>query len=68
METKHKATNIELTIENGVVTYVRQIRKDEIIASFDTFFWLVKKAGYKVTPPDELDEVNTKTKELAEAE
>jgi len=68
MEIEHEAINIELTIKNGVVTYVRQIRKDEIIASFDTFFWLVKQAGYKVTPPDELDEVNTKTKELAEAE
>ncbi len=28
MESEHEAINIALTIENGVVTNVRQIRKD----------------------------------------
>ncbi|MBL7635929.1 hypothetical protein [Atlantibacter hermannii] len=68
METKHEATRIELTIENGVVTYVRQVQKGEITASLDTFFWIAKRAGYKVIPPDEPDEINVQTLELAEAE
>lgn len=38
METEHEAITIELTIENGVVTYVRKVQKGEITASFDTFF------------------------------
>lgn len=43
MESEHEAINIALTIENGVVTNVRQIRKDEHIASLETFLWIVKR-------------------------
>ncbi|EJC0948164.1 hypothetical protein MX209_004738 [Salmonella enterica] len=40
-----------MTIENGQVTDTRKVRDNELIASMDTFFWMVKKAGYKVIPP-----------------
>lgn len=53
MEAKHEAITIELTIENGVVTYVRKVQNGEITASFDTFFWLAKQAGYTIIPPQE---------------
>lgn len=53
MEAKHEVITIELTIENGVVTYVRKVQKGEITASFDTFFWLAKQAGYKIIPQQE---------------
>lgn len=53
METEHEAITIELTIKNGVVTYVHKVQKGEITASFDTFFWLAKQAGYKIIPPQE---------------
>lgn len=55
MDIKHEAVNITLTIENGVVTHSRPVLKDELIASFDTFFWLAKRAGYKIIPPDDFD-------------
>ncbi|QPF26526.1 hypothetical protein SB6412_03379 [Klebsiella pasteurii] len=53
MEAKHEVITIELTIENGVVTYVRKVQKGEITASLDTFFWLAKQADYKIIPPQE---------------
>ncbi|WP_430690512.1 hypothetical protein [Klebsiella quasipneumoniae] len=53
MEAKHEVITIELTIENGVVTYVRKVQKGEITASFNTFFWLAKQAGYEIIPPQE---------------
>ena len=68
METKHKAIRIELTIENGAVTYVRQVQEGEITASFDTFFWIAKQAGYKVIAPDMPVEMNVRTTEFSEVE
>ncbi|MBW5985585.1 hypothetical protein FMK90_25635 [Klebsiella grimontii] len=68
METEHEAINIALTIENGVVTNVRQIRKDEHIASLDTFLWIVKRAGYEVIPPQENTQNQENIKIPAEVE
>lgn len=68
METKHEATRIELTIENGAVTYVRQVQKGEITASLDTFFWIAKQAGYKIIAPNTPAEMNLQATEFAEAE
>ncbi|QET67591.1 hypothetical protein [Citrobacter werkmanii] len=68
METEHEAINIALTIENGVVTNVRQIRKDEHIASLDTFLWIVKRTGYEVIPPQENTQNPENIKVLAEVE
>lgn len=39
-----------MTIENGQVIDTRNVRDNELIASMDTFFWMAKKAGYKVIP------------------
>ena len=68
METEHEAINISLTIENGVVTNVRQIRKDEHIASLDTFLWMVKRAGYEVVAPQENTQNQENIKIPAEVE
>ena len=68
MESEHEALNIALTIENGVDTNVRQIRKDEHIASLETFLWIVKRAGYEVVPPQESTQDPENIKVLAEVE
>lgn len=68
METKHEAINVALTIENGVVINVRQIRENEFTASLDTFFWLAKRAGYKIIPPHEHNDEPMNAEEPAEVE
>lgn len=68
MESEHEAINIALTIENGVVTNVRQIRKDEHIASLETFLWIIKRAGYEVVPPQESTQDPENIKVPAEVE
>ncbi|EAM7934383.1 hypothetical protein FGS43_22195 [Salmonella enterica] len=47
----HKKVQVVMTIENGQVINIRNVRNNELIASMDTFFWMAKKAGYKVIPP-----------------
>ncbi|EBS6881379.1 hypothetical protein CB018_22455 [Salmonella enterica] len=47
----HKKVQVVMTIENGQVIDTRNVRDNELIASMDTFFWMAKKASYKVIPP-----------------
>ncbi|EAU9422201.1 hypothetical protein EOH98_23425 [Salmonella enterica] len=45
----HKKVQVVMTIENGQVIDTHNVRDNELIASMDTFFWMAKKAGYKVS-------------------
>ena len=59
----HEKVQIVMTIENGQVTDVCKVRDGELIASMDTFFWMAKKAGYKVIAPhqEEISGTNSNT-------
>ncbi|KFK98104.1 hypothetical protein [Serratia sp. Ag1] len=46
-------TKIVLSIESGKLVAFRNVREDEITASFDTFLHYAKQAGWKVIPPKE---------------
>ncbi|EEJ2343903.1 hypothetical protein AHS03_005437, partial [Salmonella enterica subsp. enterica serovar Oslo] len=38
----HKKMQVVMTIENGQVINIRNVRDNELIASMDTFFWMAK--------------------------
>ncbi|WGI52396.1 hypothetical protein QBX66_21575 [Salmonella enterica subsp. diarizonae serovar 48:i:z] len=48
----HKKVQVVMTIENGQVINTRNVRDNELIASMDTFFWMARRAGYQVIPPE----------------
>lgn len=51
-----------MTIENGQVIDTHKVRDNELIASMDTFFWMAKKAGYRVISPE--DETEQEQKQM----
>ncbi|EEC8802920.1 hypothetical protein P4P03_004332 [Escherichia coli] len=53
---EHEQTRVLLTIKNGKVIFIRHVHDDELVGSFSTFLFMVKQAGYEVTPPADEDE------------
>ncbi|EFF7469089.1 hypothetical protein BWB88_002272 [Escherichia coli] len=53
---EHEQTRVLLTIKNGKVIFIRHVHDDELVESFSTFLFMVKQAGYEVTPPVDEDE------------
>ncbi|EFE9533383.1 hypothetical protein KJI55_003248 [Escherichia coli] len=53
---EHEQTRVLLTIKNGKVIFIRHVHDDELVGSFSTFLFMVKQAGYEVTPPTDEDE------------